>query len=166
MIKKILSIICIIVVGIKVCSAQASGPQLVKSWGKSIEGVQLSITLSNNLIATGSRATIVAEINNSSTNDIYIGESSYNNRDFKVFLESSDGKLFKLTPNLTPGEQISSRMIRRRLKPGESHNWNILVTIGKNIEPGDYMLKATRNVIIDHRSLDLTSNPLKVRIIN
>lgn len=140
-------------------------------FGQSVQVVQLSISVSNNVIAVGSELIISAEIKNLSTNVIHLSESSPE-MDFNVFLTSDSGKVYKLTPPAV----VFTRLLRSDLKPGESRDSIIhvgvnkyfeppsLVAIDKNIEPGDYTLKATRHFSKNNSICELESNLLKVQI--
>ncbi len=165
MIKNIAKIVFIAFLSVLSSSTQAGLPGPGSVLHKHFDQIELLITLSNPLISVGSKAAIEVQLLNLSTNNVYFGDSGYNNRDFKVFLKSSSGKKVKLSPQFKPGEEISSRMITRILKPGEKWNGSILVLIDKNIDPGKYILSVTRNVIVSQKSFDIESNQLSVRIL-
>src|SRR4051812_16340386 len=66
--------------------------------GASVNGVTLSIGLSNRVVALGSTILLSARIKNSSTNVITVVESN-TETDFTVFSASGSGKIYKqLTP--------------------------------------------------------------------
>jgi len=167
MTKKSLSTIFSVFFLATACIAQSTN----NLYGKSVQEVQLSISVSNSVIVVGSELVISAEIKNLSTNVIYLSESSPE-MDFNVLLTSDSGKVYKLTPPAV----VFTRLLRTDLKPGESRDWIIhvginkyfeppsLVATDKNIEPGDYILKATRHFSKNNSIFELESNLLKVQI--
>ena len=151
--------------------SQSNNRQISDAWGESDHGVQLSITISNSVVAVGSEFIIAAEIKNSSTNIIYFGESSPE-MDFNVILTSGVGKIFKLTPPAV----VFARLLHMDLKPRETRNWIIhvgvdryfeppgLAAINKNIEAGNYTLKATRFFSFKTGRHELASNSIELLI--
>jgi hypothetical protein len=157
MIKKIFGIMCLLGFWGNICAAQS-----ITNWGESVHDVQLSITLSNNIINIGSTVLISAIIQNLSTNVISLLERSPLT-DFNVTLSSSLGKEYKLTPDRR--NMPITRSFTMNLNPGEVRDLRIVVTISKDIKAGDYTLKAKRNFIsIGGDGGELVSNPLKVHI--
>jgi hypothetical protein len=51
------------------------------------------------------------------------------------------------------------------INPGEEKSEFIPITIGENIEPGDYTLKATRTFTLNDSDFTLESNSIRVTII-
>ena len=122
------------------CPAQSISSKTVTNFGESANGVCLSIVLTNNVINVGS-TTIEATIRNLSTNVVSLIEF-VGKPDFDIFLVTSFGNTFKLTPP-TPlsGSRVPVPIV---LKPGEIRNWTVSVTIGSEFQPGEYVLKASR----------------------
>jgi hypothetical protein len=127
--------------------------------GKNIEGVHLSITLSNNLINIGSEFFLYAEIENLSTNPIDLVETGAKT-DFDILITNSSGKSYNLTP------RVRSNTLRLIIKilPFKNEKWSIPVSIGKDISPGPYKLTASREFGLNHKYFDLMSNPLDIQI--
>jgi hypothetical protein len=143
-------------------------------WGESIHGVQLAIALTNNIIPAGSELVVFTRMKNSSTNVIYIGESSPES-DFVVSVKSDSGKIYQLTQT----HWVHSRFMLATLNPGASRDLVIhagvdryyeppdIVSTKKNVPPGNYTLKATRTFSWTRNSVKLDSvesNLLKVQI--
>lgn len=129
-------------------------------FGKSINGVQMSITLKTNVVNSGSSVGVYAEIKNSSTNTVYIGETAPAN-EFLVLLIDGAGRKLELT-NVHP--QILFRNLRSQLAAGANRDWIIPISIGKNISAGEYSLKAKRKFSEAGRTFEAESNILKIRI--
>ena len=161
MINKILGTIGLIVFGTSLCMAQSIDQSDNNNWGKSVQGVQLSITLTNSdvIVAAGSSITFVAVIKNISTNTIDIGYTALPS-DYDAVLTSATGKIYHL---------IDSPLILRMnltlpVNPGEQNVRLISATIRKDIEPGDYTLKAVRRFYVNKHWLKVESNLLKVQV--
>jgi hypothetical protein len=145
-----------------ICYAQPNTFQTITNWGESLNGVHLSINVSTNVIDIGSTAFISAKIQNSSTNTVSMIERNPLT-EFDITLSSNSGKKYNLTPD------IRNMPVRRsftvNLNPGEVQDWRIPVSFGKAIEPGDYLLKAKRNIIATGGNGGaLVSNLVKVQI--
>jgi uncharacterized membrane protein len=50
------------------------------------------------------------------------------------------------------------------LRSGESHEWNILIEIPKDIAPGNYTIEAGRSFSANNKVTEMKSNPLKIVI--
>jgi len=147
--------------------AQPTGQSETNNWGESVQGVQLSIALTNStVIEAGSSITFVAVIKNSSTNVIEIQYTALSS-DYSASLTSATGKTFQLID-----EPLILRLnLALPLNPGEQNVRIISVNIKKNIEPGDYVLQAgrgfyqaDRDSYVDKHWLIVKSNLLKVQI--
>ncbi len=140
-------------------------------WGQAIEGIQLSASLTNDIIPAGSAFSVFAGMENLSTNIVIIGESSPET-DFSVFLISNLGQKYQLTP--TPFR--FTKLIRKTLNPQESYDCIISVAINhyfeapgftptnKDVPNGDYTLKITRKISTKGKPFELESNSLHVQI--
>ena len=159
MLKKILGTICLIALGIAPCVAQSDSSEIVPKWGENVQGVQLSITMTNSFFESGSTITIVTVIKNSSTNAIQLAELSQP-ADYDILLKNGANKVYHLIQK--------PLIIRMRtmltINPGEQIVRIIPATIGMNIVPGDYTLQATRSFSLNGSSFGLESNLLKVHI--
>ena len=125
--------------------AQSTNHPEATDWGKSVQGVQLSITMTNNVFQAGSSTTVESVTKNSSTNDIVV-DTFAPTAVFDVLLKNSAGKTYHVTtptPIIGPSHFVT-------IKPGEESAESIPVTFGKTrfgdiVDPGDYTLRATRH---------------------
>jgi hypothetical protein len=157
----ILSVITIL--GLVVVSAHAgsdSGQETNINWGKSVQGVQLSITMTNNVFQISSSSTVESVITNSSTNAITVDISAPTIH-FGVYLTNDTGKSYHVTPLLKirePGRLVT-------INPDGEQSESIPVIFEDNIEPGNYTLKAKRTFSSSDGNFTLESNSIKVTII-
>ena len=129
-------------------------------WGGAVQGVQMSVSLTNHVLAVGSKAALLAEIKNSSTNvvTVFVSDPIVNN--FTVSLTNSE-KTYIIAE---PSGAISAIFPPINIPSGETRNWEVTLTIGKDVQPGDYTLKATRSFKTQGTDFQLVSNFLKVRV--
>jgi hypothetical protein len=92
------------------CRAQST------SHAPGMDDVQISISLTNNIIPVGSTFSIFAEMKNVSTNIISMGGSSPE-QIFPIFLTSASGTIYQISP--TPVR--ITRSMQWDLNPGEMH---------------------------------------------
>jgi hypothetical protein len=138
--NKKLAAICFTIFGIGLCIAQTNF-QAITNWGTSRSGVQLSIALTNNLIIASSETTLSVKIKNSSSNNIALMD------DLTVYLKDKSGNEYMIkSPVLFHLERIVEN-----IKSGEIRNWSIPLTVGKDIQAGDYTLKAARKLRMNIR---------------
>ncbi len=171
----LLSLSVITLLGLAVASARAGSDsdQGATNWGKSVQGVQLSITMATNVLKLGSSTTVEAVTKNSSTNDIVV-DMFPPTMVFDVLLIDSAGKSYHAT---TP-TVIMGPLLFVTVKPGAESSESIPVTFGMTrfgdtVEPGDYTLFATRHfgfnqedfIHLGNRLFALESNSIKVTII-
>jgi hypothetical protein len=153
--------LCLVLFGASPGAAQSNTTPKNPNWGKDIQGVQLSINMTNNVVERGLTFTMVALITNSATNAIVFGHRSAET-DFDVSLTNASGKLYHLTPRWL-GRSSGSATIESRVQV----QLTIPVTIGKDIEPGNYTINASRVFSVrgtPYNFLTLESNPLQVQI--
>jgi hypothetical protein len=150
MIKSIWYLSLILFVGSS-CLAQSNDHQ----------GIQLSIALTNNIFRAGSLIAISSEINNPSTNIVYLTETDPAS-DFVISITNDSGKTYRLTSD----RSFFPRFLRVTINilPGKRRDWLVSLILDKNIEAGDYKLKATRSVYTGGISFKLESNLLKVQV--
>jgi hypothetical protein len=206
----ILRIISILVLASISAIAQYNVPATNTIWGRSTNGVQLSISVSNipavthmlgpvspeqlksliaknglvlpvltgydpdnnkmasanfNILLAGINAELFVELKNFSANAISVTQSSTGDAgipDFVVELIDKSRKVHRLT--LEPGPETALRP-PLSIKGGETIGWRKLVTVERDIEAGDYVLKATLRFFMPERTFELESNLLKVRVI-
>jgi hypothetical protein len=153
------ALICVLVFGTNLCMPQSNTPGTLTNWGPGVEGVRLSITMTNGFVERESTFWIVAAITNSSANIISLNHISAA-ADYGVVVTDASGKSYNLRPRLAGGS--SGRLF---VEPGMQSVLTIPVTLGKDIGPGDYTIKAARGFLLkDGRFFIPESNPLKVRI--
>jgi hypothetical protein len=127
-------------------------------WGESINGVRLSITMSNSLVDAGSLAFIATVITNGSANPIIIALGDPE-MDYDLLLTNGGGMGYNLTPPFILGS--STRItINTNIQFPET----IPVTFGTNIVPGDYTLQATRFFGLGDGRFKVDSNLLNVHV--
>lgn len=146
--------------GVNLCRAQSNDSQTITHWGNSVQGVQLSIRITNNIFQVGSSTTVMSVTKNSSTNTIAM-DISAPTINFDIVLTNNTGTLYHVTT------RIGIRMpgIILKIKPGEEYAQSIPVTFEQEIEPGDYTLKATRQFGMSHGGFELESNSIEVQVI-
>ena len=153
-------LICWAVFGANLSFAQSNGLSEATHWGESVQGVQLSISMTNRVVKTPLSTAITAVTRNSSTNDIRV-QISFPMEFFDVVFTNDAGKSYDvITPSLIRGLREFGA-----LKPGEQRSDSIPLTFSEDIEPGDYTLKATRSFTLKGQEFPLVSNSLKVRIV-
>jgi hypothetical protein len=118
--------------------------------------------------------TIYARVKNSSTNIIYIGESSPES-DFIVLLKDDSGKVYQLTQR----PWVSTLNTITTLDSGTSRDWVMHLTVSSyydppgiiptktGVPPGGYMLQAKRHFSLSKNNVkfeSVESNLLKVQI--
>ena len=152
-----------------VCTAQSNATNEASSWGTSIEGVKLSITMTNAVVDTGGTISIVAAITNSSSGSISLVETSPQT-DFDLLLTNSTEGTYHLTPRLLRGNEGTVT-----INAGVQSAVTIPVTFAQdisatpvrqlqNVEPGAYTLKATRSFFVNDHKFTLESNLLRVHV--
>lgn len=152
------------------CMAQSQDqPKEVTKWGNAVKGVQLSVSLTNNVVAVGSTISLFAQIKNSSTNPISVYVKDPRS-DFVVYITNKSRKVFKISPDPDTNSPVYAIFTPIFINAGESHEWIIPETIGKDVALGDYTLKVTKRVG-ENRSIgengsyfELISNSLDVQI--
>jgi hypothetical protein len=138
---------------------QSIASQAESRWGESIQDIRLSITVTNSVVQSGSSGNVIAVITNASKSTIkllFTGTPA----DFDLILKNADGKLYHLIP-----QNVIESAIPINVDPGKCEITTLTVSFGKNIQPGDYILEATRvffNVKDEH--FELKSNILKVQV--
>jgi hypothetical protein len=159
MMKATWALALVVIFGANLCTAQSNGLPATPKWGDSVQGVQLSITMTNSVFGIGTSTTVAAITKNSSSNEITI-EISFPTVAFNILLTNDAGKSYRIvTPFLIRGMRQFAT-----LKPGEERIANIPVTFREDIEPGNYTLNASRHFTLNNEEFSLVSNALKVQI--
>jgi hypothetical protein len=152
--KTILLLCCAVVL-----TVQASDSQTITNWDESVQGVQMAITMTNSVITKESRVPLFITVTNASKYNVNIMEEG-----FTVLLNSDSGKAITL---ISPPPIYQIRHLTS-LGPGESHVWNILTTLGENLDSGSYALQASVGFSAfsanERRVFGLSSNLLKVQV--
>jgi hypothetical protein len=169
MIKKLLTIILTVILLANLCNAQPTNSQSITNWGESVNGVQLSVSLSTNILNVGSSSSVLYRVKNSSTNVIGWGVVNVYHG-FDVFLTNSSGKVYFLTPQRNTNATIISVSYSYyyRMGIGETYEYAVPINIDKEIEPGSYQLEAKQHFSIFKKRpmqiFELVSNPLEVQV--
>jgi hypothetical protein len=116
--------------------------------------------MATNVFPVGSNSIVRSVTRNSSTNAITV-DISAPTVNFDVLLAGDNGKSYHIT---TPSRIRELRQFVT-INPGEERDESIAITFGKNIEAGNYDLKATRDFTSKGREFALESNSIKVTII-
>jgi len=170
---------CLLVYVGNLCNAQSNGaPDVIRSqafvvkrapryqpsipfdatnWGTTVRGVQLLAYATNTIVESGSTITVLTVIKNGSTNTAEFVESE-KARDFDLLLTNNAGKSYFLTP------MLAGRNSSLPIDPMELWPFDIPVTFPTNIQPGDYVLTATRRFSAGKTNFVLESNPVKIQI--
>jgi hypothetical protein len=155
---KILSLLSVILVSQLIQQTYAQQT----NWGESTWGAQLSFNLTNMVISAVETTTLQCKIKNSSTNFINVVEVNPMT-DFSVFLINDAGVSRKLTPDASSA--VFYRIVHK-LNASQVYECSVAIKIEKDVEPGDYTLKATRHILTaDSKSCEITSNLLKVKVV-
>lgn len=168
--KNLFATILAFIVFVDFCSAQLSRLQTVANWGESINGVQLSATLSNSIIASGSAMMLQCLVKNSSTNLIAwlaVNEA----QGFSVILTNDIGKVYFLTPEPEKNNAEAAAnfyALSMKLKAGKESASSVPIKIDRKIEPGNYQLIAKVYFHVvgmkPMREYELTSNLLQIQV--
>ena len=149
------------------CQSASISETVGRDWGGSVAGVRLSVVVTNTIIPSGSGFSVFAEVENTSTNNEFVGDSGPT-VDFSVFLTDNSGRSYRIVR--APFSFMKRTSLR--LPPGAIFSWTIPVNTDRYYEPpgyiatiksiprGDYSLNATRNFY----PADLKSNVIRVRI--
>jgi hypothetical protein len=140
------------------CIAESNNPPILMNWGKSVQGVQLSISITNNVIKPGEETRIKTIITNSGTNAIDLSMTG-SDTDFDLFLTNGAGRGYNLTPEFIVGSTFYYT-VNKTNKFAEE----IPLTVGTNVEPGDYTLYAYRRFSSGDGHFRLESNPIKLQV--
>jgi hypothetical protein len=148
-----------------VCLAQSTNNS------PAVDEVQLSISLTNNVIPVGSAFSIFAEMRNPSTNVIYINESTPE-QDFTVFLTSPSGTVYQISR--TPSHLTGATVLT--LNPGDKHDWIIDAWVSRYFEPpgytpthlnvpaGNYALKVSTKIATQYKLFKAESDAVEIQI--
>ena len=135
------------------------------------DDVHLSINLTNNVIPAGSMFSIFAEMKNTSTNAIYMSESTPE-QDFSVSLTDASGTVYHISR--TPIHIAGSTELK--LNPGDKHDWIIQAWVSryydppgftpthKNVPAGNYTLNVTTKIATRYKIFNAGSNLVKIQI--
>jgi hypothetical protein len=146
------------------CIAQQTNPQTGNSdWGKPVCDVQMSITLTNRVVAFDSPAILQCEIRNLSTNVISVQDTGEPIYDFNVSLISNSGKTTHLTPkNKVPRSIFMNLFVG--INPNKSYTCDIPLSLDSTIVVGAYEIEVTRAIMVKKKRYVLVSNLLNVQI--
>jgi hypothetical protein len=176
MIKQFFMTVLLAIAFEEICAAQTNIFQSVTNWGESVNGVQLSISLSNNILSAGSSSSVQCRIRNLSTNTIgwWVVEPT---QGFNVFLTDSSGKIYRLTP-LPITNSVTAHITYSfacKVEEGGTYGYQTPINIGKSIKFGNYQLKANQyfyqlepkdyfHIVGKRQARELISNSLEVQV--
>lgn len=118
--------------------AEKSCAQSNTNWGESVEGMQMSIALSNNVVKVGSTVCLQCLAQNSTNGIIIIVGDP--NLDMQIILADESGKTYDLSR--FPGGGDRPGRDTGGLRSGETEKYIIPISITSNVHPGLYRLKA------------------------
>jgi hypothetical protein len=144
------------------CAGQQSQDNKHLAWGTSVQGVRISISMKNAVVTRQSPAEVEAVITNSSTNDIVL-LLVRGPEDVFLTLTNAAGKEYILTPPLEDNELFGSKSFTH-IKAGNATLTTIPVILKKEIDQGDYVLKATRDFSVGDKQFKIESNLLDVQV--
>ncbi|HXF11435.1 MAG TPA: hypothetical protein VN625_11670 [Desulfuromonadaceae bacterium] len=132
--------------------------------------VELTIALTNRTVEVGSTISVLCEVQNRSTNEVFWSITTPK-PEFTIFLTNSLAKGYKVTPDDSdfPVGKIGAagRMMSKHVSPGETYRLWELVKIPKTVEPGDYDLFALRYFQMNGKyqpKFKLKSNSVKLHV--
>jgi hypothetical protein len=143
-----------------VCFGQNSNVNLGINWGNEINGMRLSISLTNDPITIGSNTILTAQITNSSTSSVklYIANPLIN--DFSIYITDDSNNRQTIVQPSGAGYSVSLVEIRSK----ENRHLLVFFKVGKEIKPGIYLLSAARDFRQAGVLYTLESNAIKVQI--
>jgi hypothetical protein len=148
---------CLIVFVTMLHRVLANDPSLAFEWGPKAHGVQLSLVATNGAVR-GSQIDVTIVTTNGSANGIWV-EGPDTSADFRLLLENDRGKSYRLIPPTPEGSAWGVT-----IASGTQDVRVFSVTIGKDIMPGDYTLKATRKFGANHKTYQVVSQSFKIWI--
>ena len=112
--------------------------QSITNWGESVNGVQMSIALSNSVFSVGSLTAIECVVKNSSSSlVVFAGDPD---QDMQIILVAESGTIYNLSrfpssfhPGGGPGVGLQAKEIK---------NYSFPIAVAKDFEPGSYKIKA------------------------
>jgi hypothetical protein len=124
-----------------------------------VEGIQLSASVTNDVVRAGSKITLSLKITNSSPYTIRMTQVPYS-VSASTDPSGSSGKAYGLAAERPP---VAGHALPIDMTNGEIREWNVTVDVQKEIEPGDYTLKVSQpfSITANHFWVYTT---LKVRI--
>jgi hypothetical protein len=145
------------------CLAQAP------HWGASVQGVRMTVSMTNATVKMGSNATITLCITNSSTNFVAIGDTGGALYDNNVVVTDSAGNDHDFTPREAIRAFIHNTFLY--IKPAAGHSEQLDLHFGSEFRPGEYTCRVKRPIVFgktgkvdkDNRR-DLISNVIKVKV--
>lgn len=133
-------------------------------WGKSVNGIRMSISASNSVVAIGETLQLECHITNSSDGVMYIVEVNPKS-DFSIFLIDRSENSRRISPDRDPHSPIFARSARE-IQSGHGFACTVTAEIPRAIKPGHYSLKAIRQFLIPGgRTLELTSNTIPLDVV-
>jgi hypothetical protein len=141
--------------------------ETTNQWGSPVFGAQLSISVSNNVIATGSKVFLHCLTTNFSTNGVCFIQTASRGM-YEVSIIHASGKSFELNNPVNAGDN-SDRW--NKIDRDESFECIVPLLFDKKIEPGSYKIVAKQKIYVfrkpnrqDIQGGELVSNSLDVQV--
>jgi hypothetical protein len=150
---------------VTLCAAACIGqistfpPETTPAGQAAVVGIQLSASLTNDIVRAGSKISLSLRITNSSPYTIRMTRVPSSVVVSPDPSESS-GKSYALAAERPP---VKGPALLIDMTNGEIREWNVTVDVPKEIEPGDYTLKVWQQLSITANQFSRSST-LKVRI--
>lgn len=133
------------------------------NWGQSVEGVGLSVGLTSLNIKAGTKAVFSIRLKNSSKDVVTIARDEGSGKSaVAIELISESGKSYLLTPVTPP---VTAVLPLVKITGGEVCSWELSLPVSKEVESGNYFIKASTKFRTKGRYWQLTSNTVKVRVV-
>jgi len=138
------------------CLAETDGNR-----SKTLDGVQLTATLSETVFKAGSSGILTSSLSNLSTNSIKVDTTSPNVQmsELSIFLTDGDGKKYPVTPQFR--SYFGPHTIITILPRGSLDETN-KISFGATLKPGDYTLETRRLFSVGEKQFVVEAKPLKV----
>jgi uncharacterized membrane protein len=162
-VKLLLIVGLFIILPAKFCAAQSTSTEQKVEWGQGVQGVRLSLIITNIVIEAGSTVRVAVVLTNGSTNSISVLFEVYAEgaSDLEFTMANKEGTLYHFKPPLPSLNSV----VNITLRPMGTRSLTIPVTFPSEIKPGDYKVKASRSFFPSvGPELEIESNSLEVRI--
>lgn len=163
--KKILVAMFIAAFEAIACVAQTTNSEtVITNWGTAVCNVQMSVSMTNTEIQSGSAGELECYIKNSSTNFVSIQSTGQPAYDFTVLMLNDSGKLHHLGPseNGLPRAIYMNTLIG--INPKETSHYAIPTQFDSAIPTGIYQIKVSVGILVLNQWHTLSSNFVHMQI--